>query len=778
MINAVITVSDIDSPNLVGATVAVTAGYVNGQDVLSYATALGITGSFNSGTGVLTLSGTTTVANYQTALQNVKYSNLSNDPSNGTATTTSRTISFQVNDGGAVNNLSNAVTSAVNVTAVNDPPTAIALSGLYAQAGMPITYPAGTLGGTDLEAGTTVTVFTTPDSLCGGCSLTINGNGSFTFTPPPSAANTTANFTYHVVDNGNPAPGATGTSVTVSFAVAGPAIYFVKSTGAGTACTLGTECTLATALTNIGATTNARIFLNDSATYSGAIALNSGGWLVGLGTTGTTFDALFGITPSGAGTLATRPTLGAARPTVQGTVTLNNNSTVRGLNVSTGSATGMTDPAAAITGVTVSEVSVTTTTGTAVNLTSTGGNLTFTSINTNGAATGLALTSTTGSFTVTGDGTGRANGSGGSLSNSTFAAMTALTSSGTISLNSMNFTITIAADHGILFDNNAGGTLTGNITGCTFTGVGPGNAAQNKALLQFEAGGSANVTPNVQNSFFFNNRTYGFVASAAGTSIMNATLNQSGFGTEVNTGAPVNQPGTMITNAPPFSVLVSGSSAAQVAYNITNNTFWGARGLDGALYAVTISGASMTGSLNGSFIGNKIGKTGVTSSGCANNCAGLGLLPGTGGTFNATVSNNDIRQVNAMGINFVNSVTGANGTSIGKFTNNTITEPDTTGAPLLQRGLIVTPGNSGGASANWCAQVTGNTVSGAWQASSFIRISTLNTTGVLTIPGLTPLSGATGANVDTYIEGANTIGAGNSNATVGGAINGSASPCP
>ena len=220
------------------------------------------------------------------------------------------------------------------------------------------------------------------------------------------------------------------------------------------------------------------------------------------------------------------------------------------------------------------------------------------------------------------------------------------------------------------------------------------------------------------------------------------------------------------------------SSAAQVNYNITNNTFWGARGLDGALYAVTISGASTTGSLNGVFNGNKIGKAGVLGSGCSGNCAGLGLLPGTGGTFNATVNNNDIRQVNAMAVNFVNSVTGANGTSIGKFTNNTITEPDTTGAPLFQRGIIVTPGNSGGATANWCAQITGNTVSGAWQAGSFIRVSTANTTGVLTLPGLTPLSGATGAQIDTFIEGANAIGAGNSFATVGGAINGSASPCP
>ena len=148
---------------------------------------------------------------------------------------------------------------------------------------------------------------------------------------------------------------------------------------------------------------------------------------------------------------------------------------------------------------------------------------------------------------------------------------------------------------------------------------------------------------------------------------------QCGFGTNINTGAAVNNPGTTITNPPPFYLGITNSSSSQVNYTVSNNTFWGADGNLGAIYGITISGAgTVAGSrLNGTFSGNKIGKTGTTGSGCANGCAGLGLLPGTSGTFNATVNNNDIRQVNAQGINFVNSVTGANGTSIGHFTNNT-----------------------------------------------------------------------------------------------------------
>ena len=57
-----LTLTDADSTQLVGATVAITAGFATGQDVLSFTDQAGITGSWNAGTGVLTLSGTATVA--------------------------------------------------------------------------------------------------------------------------------------------------------------------------------------------------------------------------------------------------------------------------------------------------------------------------------------------------------------------------------------------------------------------------------------------------------------------------------------------------------------------------------------------------------------------------------------------------------------------------------------------------------------------------------------------------------------------------------------------
>ncbi|WP_461175385.1 DUF4347 domain-containing protein, partial [Uliginosibacterium flavum] len=109
-----ITVSDIDSANLASAVVQITGNYQNGQDVLAFANQNGITGSWNAGTGTLTLTGSASVANYQTALRSITYQNTSNNP-----VTTTRTVSFTVNDGALD---SNTATRNIGLTAVNDDP--------------------------------------------------------------------------------------------------------------------------------------------------------------------------------------------------------------------------------------------------------------------------------------------------------------------------------------------------------------------------------------------------------------------------------------------------------------------------------------------------------------------------------------------------------------------------------------------------------------------------------------------------------------------------------
>jgi gliding motility-associated-like protein len=118
-ITASITASDVDNANLTSATVQITGNYATGQDVLAFTPAMGITSSFAAVSGTLTLSGSSSVANYQTALRSVRYNNGSATPS-----TLTRTVTFRINDGTAN---SNTVTRDISVTAVNNAPVLAAM---------------------------------------------------------------------------------------------------------------------------------------------------------------------------------------------------------------------------------------------------------------------------------------------------------------------------------------------------------------------------------------------------------------------------------------------------------------------------------------------------------------------------------------------------------------------------------------------------------------------------------------------------------------------------
>ena len=120
-IDAGLLVSDADNNTLAAATVSISGGFVNTQDALVFsanaATLGNIAGSYNSSSGVLTLTSaraTATVAQWQAALQSVTYFNSSDAP-----TTTPRTISFVANDG---TQDSNVATRTLIVQAVNDAP--------------------------------------------------------------------------------------------------------------------------------------------------------------------------------------------------------------------------------------------------------------------------------------------------------------------------------------------------------------------------------------------------------------------------------------------------------------------------------------------------------------------------------------------------------------------------------------------------------------------------------------------------------------------------------
>jgi VCBS repeat-containing protein len=114
-----ISVSDVDNIQLISASIAITSGFQTTEDVLSFTAVGGISGSYNSSTGILSLTGTSTLANYQTILRSIKYNNTSENP-----TITDRIISFTVSDGSGSNPVSNIINKTVTITAVNDPPVA------------------------------------------------------------------------------------------------------------------------------------------------------------------------------------------------------------------------------------------------------------------------------------------------------------------------------------------------------------------------------------------------------------------------------------------------------------------------------------------------------------------------------------------------------------------------------------------------------------------------------------------------------------------------------
>lgn len=135
-IDSGLTLSDLDNKTMSAATVSISGNFFSNQDILAFtndgSTMGNITGSYNAGTGTLTLTSSgasATIAQWQQALRAVTYSNTSTGP----YTSSIRTISFTVSDGIAS---SNSATKTVKVS--NQPPIVNTSAGLTS-------YTAGTV---------------------------------------------------------------------------------------------------------------------------------------------------------------------------------------------------------------------------------------------------------------------------------------------------------------------------------------------------------------------------------------------------------------------------------------------------------------------------------------------------------------------------------------------------------------------------------------------------------------------------------------------------------
>jgi gliding motility-associated-like protein len=114
-LNANIALSDPNETAMENAMIIVSGNYQQGEDFLEFTNQLGISGSFSTLTGILSLIGTASVSNYQIALQSITYENTSEDPD-----ISNRTVDFIINDGDLD---SDPFQMQVLVTPINDKPT-------------------------------------------------------------------------------------------------------------------------------------------------------------------------------------------------------------------------------------------------------------------------------------------------------------------------------------------------------------------------------------------------------------------------------------------------------------------------------------------------------------------------------------------------------------------------------------------------------------------------------------------------------------------------------
>ncbi|MEY4753141.1 MAG: hypothetical protein RJA44_816, partial [Pseudomonadota bacterium] len=169
-----LTLSDVDSSILSGATVSIGTGFASGQDVLGFTNQNSITGTYDTTTGVLTLSGSATVAQYQAALRSVTYFNSSEAPS-----TAARTVSFQVDDGSGANNLSNVLDSTITVLSVNDAAVLSSATVALTETNAALST-SGTLTISDVDSATTFVAQTATAGSYGSFSIDASGAWSYT----------------------------------------------------------------------------------------------------------------------------------------------------------------------------------------------------------------------------------------------------------------------------------------------------------------------------------------------------------------------------------------------------------------------------------------------------------------------------------------------------------------------------------------------------------------------------------------------------------------------
>ena len=582
-----LTISDDDDNVLTGATVSITSGFSSVSDTLAFTNQNGITGSYDASTGVLTLSGDATIAEYQTALRSVEFS--SSDSSAGPAT---RTVSFAVTD--SVGATSSSVSRNINVGEANQPPVAVNQSygavgntplGVGTSPQSPAATQSGSVlnGDSDPDSGDPVTV--TGNSQPAHGSVSMNPDGTFTYTPTAGFTGTDT-FTYTITDSDDPNNPKTATA-TVTITV-GPLVWYVddSKTAAGTGQSTAPFNTLAAANSAAGASSIVFLY-QGSATYTGGVSMKSGEDLFGQ-PHGLTVDGYSLVVPGG------------SAPTVTNSggdgIDLAENADVEGVNVSGPTGNGIA--ASSVNDATVggtSAVAISGAGGDGIHVSGGSGNLDFASTSVTGS-TGhsVSVASRTGG-TATFDGSITDNGSGISLTTNTGATI--------------NFTgkLTISTGANTGFSATGGGTISADGTGSTLitttaTALNVASTTIGSGGLNFQSISSNGANPGI--SLSSTGSSSGLTVTGTGSAASGGTI-QGATGEGINLSS---------TSSPSFTDMV-----------IKNN---GADGIDGSqVNGLTLAGSTVSGN-------------GTAANESGHNNDGLDFTGGLTGTV--TVSNSSV----------------------------------------------------------------------------------------------------------------------------------------
>jgi large repetitive protein len=486
-------------------------------------------------------------------------------------------------------------------------------------------------------------------STNGGTIVEGTGDGTFTYTPTVAFAGPTDTFTYTLTD-GN---GVTNTGlVTINLS---NVVWYVNSAGgAGDGRSHNPFNTLSVAATPSGSTHIIYVH-SGGATTTGNLAMDANQTLHGQGATFT----LNGLTIA-AGT----------RPTLTGTVTLADNTTVRAVNFTPSGIAAM-----AASGVSFAQP------------------VTIDQVNVTGGTSALSLTN------VTATATGAINVSNANFTNTsaaevlisqgnipvTLAATATISSNAGRSIDIQNRTGGIVSFTGAISDTGQGIFLNSN-TGSTinFAGALTLNTGANPALTATGGGTVSNsnavvntITTTTGTALNVANTTIGSsgltfrsiaVNGAANAIVLNNTGTTAGLTVtgDGNTTQGGNASGGLIQNT--TGVGISLTNAANVSLNNMHLNFTGSHGVNG------------TGVLNFSFTNGKINEAGTT-----------------GVSDESCVSFDDLNASNLRGtFTFTNSqctLTEANGIDIENW-GATLSDVTISGNLFTDKGDVATPGSA------------------------------------------------------------------------------------